>query len=41
MTNVAVLHAFPALPLLFLAATFVIAYTRRADLTDPIMKLRI
>ncbi len=41
ITNVAVLHTSPALPLLFLAAAAVIAYTRRADLIDPIMKLRV
>jgi uncharacterized membrane protein len=41
ITNVGVLHTSPALPLLFLAATAVIAYTRRADLIDPVMKLRV
>jgi uncharacterized membrane protein YphA (DoxX/SURF4 family) len=41
ITNVAVLHTSPALPFLFLAATAVIAYTRRANLIDPIMKLPV
>jgi putative oxidoreductase len=41
ITNVAVLHTCPALPLPFFAAAAVIAYTRRADLIDTIMRLRV